>query len=252
MSKTSPSEFPNWVIKEDNFIATENFMEIIKFYVFFTPCVNVSSSSISMTKRGWPRDVWKKLKLKKHLLEVAELDPGVSFVSTTKMDEYSAATNKLWGNKNFTKKLDKNRVFIYRQNKYNEILSLFFYIRCALAHGRFRIFEDDRGRIYAMEAITGSNDKYTLKARMIISEETLLKWARIISDKNLLERELEELAKKNEKRVLDFISNNRKVTKKKIAKHIGVSRRKLDDIMDPLVDKKIIYFDYKKGSWFIV
>lgn len=59
--------------------------------------------------------------------------------------------------------------------------SLFYAIRCALAHGSFCIHKyreknKNREKYYLLE----NNDKGKLKARLIIKEDTLIKWIEIV------------------------------------------------------------------------
>ena len=55
--------------------------------------------------------------------------------------------------------------------------SLFYAIRCAFAHGAFNTHKYKNNVFYALE----NKDGNVLKGRMIIGEDTLLKWIKIIS-----------------------------------------------------------------------
>lgn len=54
--------------------------------------------------------------------------------------------------------------------------SLFYAIRCAFAYGSFAIHEYKNHTYYVLE----NNDSGTLKARMVLKEDTLIKWIELI------------------------------------------------------------------------
>lgn len=53
---------------------------------------------------------------------------------------------------------------------------MFYAIRCAFAHGSFAIHKYKKQNYYVLE----NKDNGALKARMILKEDTLLKWIEIV------------------------------------------------------------------------
>ena len=70
---------PGWVHSKDALCVSQPLAEILKFYVWGTPCEGVSSSGTIMRKRGWPKDVWKSAQLRTYLLSVANLRDGETY-----------------------------------------------------------------------------------------------------------------------------------------------------------------------------
>lgn len=76
------SHYPGWVKR--NRVPAEfgddDLKRIILFYVFNTPCEQLSSSSIPLTAYGWPKTVWKNNVLKETLWSVAKLKRDKTFI----------------------------------------------------------------------------------------------------------------------------------------------------------------------------
>ena len=147
----------------------ERFARIYRFYVIETPVSGVSARAKSFKirqinmnslnaalrrespflKSGW---VVKPIKEIEEACKEKGLDKTVKFA-----DELVIHTEN---HKLCTGKTD----------------SLFYAIRCAFAHGSFAIHEYKNHTYYVLE----NNDSGTLKARMVLKEDTLIKWIELI------------------------------------------------------------------------
>lgn len=65
---------------------------------------------------------------------------------------------------------------IHIKNKDSKSESLFYAIRCAFAHGLFNINSKNGEHYYILE----NRDREKLKARLILREETLLQWIKVV------------------------------------------------------------------------
>lgn len=162
----------------------ESLMRIIMFYVINTPCEDLSTRSISVRSYGWSGNVWKKGKLKKSLFEVAGLKAGENFISVKKIDEMkSTCTNAKMG-KGFHKDRSEERIVIYKPSRYNEFLAICYHIRNSLAHGRLAMYPiaNSEDIMFALEdgVRLKYDNKFQVRARMILKKSTLLKWIEII------------------------------------------------------------------------
>ncbi len=146
------------------------FAKIYKFYVIETPVKGVSNRGrsfidrkINMTelnnrlKKETPflKDMWKVV-AQKDIEKVCE-QFGILGETTC-----------------------ENEIVIHTKNEKHcsgNTDSLFYAIRCAFAHGAYNIHKYKNKVYYALE----NKDGNTLKGRMIISEVTLLKWIRLVS-----------------------------------------------------------------------
>ena len=76
------SHHPGWIKrnKVDPEFGDDNLKRIILFYVFNTPCEQLSSSSIPLQNYGWSKTVWRNNTLKDQLFNVATLKRNETFV----------------------------------------------------------------------------------------------------------------------------------------------------------------------------
>ena len=83
--------------------------------------------------------------------------------------------------KNFCKNKEEERIAFVSAKNYNEVLSIFYHIRNALAHGRIAIMENmDKEIVYFLEDGRKKNGNFIVTARMALKEKTLLTWIDII------------------------------------------------------------------------
>ena len=146
---------PGWVHSKDALCMSDSLAELLKFYVWGTPCEGVSSSGMIMRKRGWPKDVWKTTQLRTYLLSVANLRDDETYKKVKTIESMTdAATTVGLGSGTFHSSRDCNRVVFYSDGSRPDMLSIFYYIRCAFAHGRFEIYSKaDSQQVYVLEAV---------------------------------------------------------------------------------------------------
>ena len=87
---------------------------------------------------------------------------------------------------NFLTNLQTERITIYISNKeQSQFISVFNHIRNSIAHARFVIskveIEGHQKRVYIFQDGILEKNKFKISARMVLREETLLKWIEIIS-----------------------------------------------------------------------
>lgn len=151
-----------------------------------TPCKDLSSSSIELTRYGWGKDVWKNEKLKKALFAIARLEKNSSFIVAHKTNEMKAACEKASLKKNFHKDRSQERIAIFK-GRYNEFLSICYHIRNAFAHGRLAMYDYENGKdiVFALEDGIKKNGEFQVRSRMILRKSTLIKWMNILKSGKL-------------------------------------------------------------------
>lgn len=177
---------PGWIKKKvpDSY-ADDDLKRIILFYVINTPCVALSSSGISLTEYGWPKDIWKKPALKQLLFDVAGLEYKKTFFSVNKADETKNACEQAKMKKRFHNDRSVEKIVVYRKSGYNDFMSVLYHIRNALAHGRLAMYEVENSKdiVFALEDGVKRNNTYYVRARMILKKSTLIKWIDILECK---------------------------------------------------------------------
>ena len=266
---------PIWVKNKKGIVFSKNFQRIIEFYVFSTPCESLSSSSsgISNERREWGDKPWVKTKLREYLLSVAELQVGVNYIRATGRkkdpndDKKKIPSNmqekikecKLDGK--FHLKRKPNKIVFALSGQHAEFIDIFFYIRCAFAHGRFQIYNVKDDPIYVMEAAKKKDEKekgkapqWYINARMILKESTLLKWADIIDEGlTALQAYHSNQALKLGNDIIELISEKHCVSKKYIVDKLSpkYQKREIYKTIDTLrKDGKILY-SHKQFKWLV-
>ena len=242
-----------WIHDKDEIELSDDFIKIIKFFVWSTPCNKTSSSEKKMSTHGWNSNVWKDGKLKDYLITSAELQQNVNYAIARRLDDMSRLESNIHINGTFQKRRDSNRVIMYNSGKENDILQLFYYIRCALAHGRFQIYNDDNVITYVMEAAVKHRSDYILKARMILNEKTLVDWVdTIISGPDDLARRIQEVKGTNADFIKQIIITNPGLSRPKICKRLNICITEAQRLFNQLRDDGMIKYDAKTHSWNVV
>lgn len=245
--------YQGWIKSKDDLNFTENFSKIINFYVFGTPCEFTSSSGRSIRDRKWDRNTWKRPDLRTYILSMAELKRGVSYAKAITLDEMADCAVVVGLSGNFQTIRDKNRVVFYSDKRTADILSIFFYIRCSFAHGRFEIYNDNNGEtIYAIEAIEkrkGITD-CIVKARMILKESTLILWANTIMGGEVsFAKEKKSMEMKIQNSIMSAINKEPSLTKARIVESIGCDDAVVYKQIKVLTDNRKIVYDRSKKIW---
>lgn len=149
-------------------ISNSNFQKILMFYLFECPVAGKSQRGKTFEQFGYT-GVSSYGALKKELLNAATPSLSKNYMPSNK--------NELSANIEKSKKItypDEYCVFLKTYEK-SVIKSLFSAIRNSFAHGSFNTKSYKGTRIYYF-----SNYKDYEKARLILYEETLLSWIKII------------------------------------------------------------------------
>ena len=172
---------PTWVKREkDDFCKRENYRKIIDFYLLNTPVTSLSSRSVSLCERGWVTP-WRKPFYLNRQLKQSSSNYKLLFSAAT-YNAVEEALTKADLKDDFPSNIEYERVCIY-DNQKNQFMSLFYHLRNSLAHGRFNIeLLDEDNYSYIFEDVAGKGNRVKVSARMIIREDTLLKWIKIITD----------------------------------------------------------------------
>ncbi len=244
---------PGWVKQKDYSNHSEAFSQIIDFYLFGTPCELTSSSGISMKNRKWGKDVWKSSELRFFLLYKANLKIGDTFVKAKRLDEMSNCVSQIALAKNFHTNRETNRVAFYSDGKRADFMSIFYYIRCAFAHGRFQIFDNSNGeKMYVLEAIgkKQSSLNYISKARFVLKEQTLISWANTVKGgKSLFMKMIEDLRDEAQNEILRTITNKTCKNKSQIFEAINLDEVFIHKQFNAMVKAKIIRYDNSNKIW---
>ena len=170
---------PNWINK--NIINSDNFNKIMYFFVVRTPAKNVSSQGYKFSSPEWENYKLTSSELREYMLGVANLKRDENFFVIHHVDDFKDVPKTVNLGKDFNKHLSE-KVAIYVSNNKSILESLFYHIRCALAHGRFAIKVKNGETYYLFESVKSSkvDDKYYLRSRMVLKESTLIKWIDVI------------------------------------------------------------------------
>lgn len=176
------SHHPGWVKR--NRVPVEfgddDLKRIILFYVFNTPCEQLSSSSIPLQHYGWSKAVWQNNALKERLFNVAELKRNETFVVAKNVYDMKDACQIAKLADNFQNQRDVERIVIYKPVNYSEFMAVFYHIRNALAHGRLAMYKHGEDIVFVLEDGVKKGDKFQVRSRMVLRKSTLLKWIEII------------------------------------------------------------------------
>jgi len=243
--------YPIWIKEIDDTFINDNFLKIFYFYVIKCPFVSgLSFQKCSLSSFGWKDNSWNKYYYLKYYLDKDVFYSRQHFFRAKKdYNIFAQCTKEIGYDTDFYKDLSNERVLIYdcERNKYK---SLFIHIRCALAHGRFNIIhiKESNENIYIMENCNPKdknkdNEKIKLTARMILKENTLLRWIEIIKNgpeiDNIYSDIFNYIKNKSGYVSISEISNQYRLSKSVVSSYIKKLKR----------DGKIIKFDKKIQCW---
>ena len=173
---------PGWVKrnKVPTEFADDALKRIILFYVFNTPCEQLSSSSISLHSYGWAKSVWQNNILKDQLFAVANLKRDKSFAVAKNVYDMKDACNKVNLSGKFQEHRDIERIAIYKPSNYPEFMAVFYHIRNAFAHGRLAMYKQGEDVAFVLEDGVKKGDRFQVRSRMVLKKSTLLRWIDII------------------------------------------------------------------------
>lgn len=158
--------------------------ELIRFFVFYSPCKAQSSRSRPLSTYGWKEKPWYgKSYLKEPLDKIIFGDDVRRFYVA---DQKTDFLNKISGHdfsNDFYNHRTQQRVALVKVSdgtSCSEYMSLFHHIRNSLAHGRLAMYPAHGNDImFIMEdgGVVGSekDDNFEVTARIVILKSTLLK-----------------------------------------------------------------------------
>ncbi len=155
----------------------EDLFRIVIFFVFHSPCSDLSSMAKTLTEYGWSSPWHKPYYLNKHLIQ-ASTNSKLLF-SASKYDEMSEVLTKANLLDDFPSDFSTERICIYDHEK-NQFMSVFYHLRNAFAHCRLNMVDDNGECVFILEDVVKYKDRLKVSARMIIRKSTLLKWIDII------------------------------------------------------------------------
>lgn len=209
-----------------------------------------------MNRRGWNSKTLKSTQLRKFLLYEAGLEKNYNYKKVKRLSDMSQASIEIGIDGSFQSKRDKNYILFYSNNKNSEFNQIFYYIRCAIAHGRFQIYNSENIRYYVFEAVTKERgeDKYIVKARMVLKEETLLNWINMIEGgPNKLNMCWKNRRYSNLKKdILDIIKNNPHISRNNIIKKLQFPREEMKKYFDRLKTNGEIAYNREKKEWELI
>lgn len=246
---------PGWVHPKDALCVSNPLAELLKFYAWGTPCEGVSSSGVTMRKRGWPKDVWKSAQLRTYLLSVANLRDGGTYKKAKTIESMTdAATEVGLGSGTFHSLRDCNRVVFYSDGSRPDILSIFYYIRCAFAHGRFEIYHKEGSPpVYVLEAVQKKRGttECSVRARIIVLEETLLTWKDVLTEgPSKLKTRMYQLSDTIQHAIIKTLSGKSLQKKKGLVDALPYDHNLVYSELRKLKEKGIV--EYSQRQWKLV
>lgn len=186
--------------------ADASFQKIIDFYLFNCPCetesgsvgkgtkkyTKVSKRGTTLRAQGWTKGFLNTLlaamkKTASGHLEYHPFSEGTNIAIESDKIEIGAGLSDV----------HFEMIVFAERSDMNKTSAIFYYIRNALAHGSFSVVADGYRKIYYLES--SKNDM--VKARIRLTEETLLKWIKDFEfSPNALRKVLKDDAKNKKKR----------------------------------------------------
>ena len=173
---------PQWI----NWIAPESFNDedlfrIVTFFVFHSPCANLSSMGRTLSEYGWTAP-WKKPYYLNRQLRQAASNYKLLF-SAKGYDEMDSALERANLKDAFPSDFSRERICIY-DNQGNQFISVFYHIRNAFAHCRLNMVDVDGECVFILEDVQSKKNTEQLKvsARIILRKSTLIKWIDLIEN----------------------------------------------------------------------
>lgn len=166
-----------WIVPER--FNDSDLFKIVTFFVFHSPCPELSSMGRSLSEYGWTAP-WKKPYYLNRQLRQAATNYNLIY-SANGYDAMESALEKARLKDNFPSDYSSERISIY-DNQSNQFLSVFYHLRNAFAHCRLNMVDVDGDCIFILEDVQTKRGRDSLKvsARMILRKSTLLKWIDII------------------------------------------------------------------------
>lgn len=162
----------NWTFRNQYKTGTTNAAKIIDFYVVECPAKGSTNRGQSFADFGWIGARFNTLQasmrrcssLASRRWKCVNIDEVEKTLEG--LDEYKALNPK-----------DEFAVYC-KSRKYGKTESLFYLVRCALAHGSFDIRTVKGTKYYILE----NRHDGVLRGRAVLKEKTLLKWIELVKE----------------------------------------------------------------------
>lgn len=241
------SKHPEWL---DTLVAdrhcNDKLYKIILFFVIFSPCSKYCTQGRTLQFYNWKEKPWSTNRyLKSRLDDGVFTDRRNYFRCAEKISSLIEDFRKTDLGDNFYLHRAVERV-AFTKVESSEYMSLFYHIRCALAHGRIAMFEDAATKdiVFVMENGIENGAGFWVKARMILREITLLRWIDIITAGP------KEGEKDYHYEIYEALLNNKKLRKKDLVVMFNESEYAINKAIDSLKKAEILaYQNHGKNSW---
>lgn len=179
INTTYNADWLQWIAPER--FNDSDLFKIVVFFVFHSPCSELSVMGRTLLEYGWKMPWRKPYKLNLQLKE-ASSNHNLIF-SAKSYGDMDKALEKANLKDEFPLNLETERVCVY-DNLNNQFMSTFYHIRNAFAHGRLNMMDVNGECVFVLEDIVKNRKKGICKvsARMILRKNTLLKWIEIIEN----------------------------------------------------------------------
>ena len=178
----STNRNPSWMewIDLDQF-DDHDLCRIITFFVFHSPCSQLTSMSRTLEEYGWSSP-WRKPYWLNRQLKQASSNYELLFSAST-YDEMERALDNADLINSFPSDLTRERICIY-DNQKNQFMSVFYHLRNAFAHCRLKMVNLDGECVFILEDVQPKKGQENLlvSARMILRKSTLLNWIDLIEN----------------------------------------------------------------------
>lgn len=171
---------PAWIdwIAPDRFNDEELF-RIVIFFVFHSPCRELSSMGRTLQEYGWNTPWRYPYHLNRQLKQAASTYELL--YSAKNYDCMSDALERSNLLNDFPSDWSRERICIY-DNQNNQFMSVFYHLRNAFAHCRLNMVDVDGECVLILEDIQNQKGegRQKVSARMILRKRTLLRWVDLI------------------------------------------------------------------------
>lgn len=181
--------YPDWVLNE-NVSATDNdFQIIVDFYLIHSLCDGQSWKKNSLQETyAWKNHPWKPSSyLKDKIVKAIWSDEQSQLYMADKREDFQLTIQGKALDDKFTEDISSQRAGYVKstagKGNDNLIMSLFYHIRNALAHGRFGLKQlNNSDYMVFLEDGSRKNHRFEVNARIALKKSSLLSIKRIIEN----------------------------------------------------------------------
>lgn len=169
------ADWLQWIVPER--FNDEDLFRIVVFFVFHSPCSDITSMSKTLLEYGWHAPWKSPYYLNKHLKN-ASSNFDLLFSAKT-YEDMDRALKEADLYDDFPNDLRNERICFYN-NCNNQFMSVFYHLRNAFAHCRLNMIDVDGECTFVLEDMVKTKKGLKVSARMILRKATLLNWIDII------------------------------------------------------------------------